>query len=54
MSVIDESRLDGARDEVRRLTTAWLDEGRYTPRSDSWLRSFDRAFSKEQIGRAHV
>ncbi|MFI0961277.1 acyl-CoA dehydrogenase family protein [Streptomyces sp. NPDC021080] len=35
------------RDQVRRLTTEWRDAGRYIPRSDSWLRSFDLEFSKE-------
>jgi alkylation response protein AidB-like acyl-CoA dehydrogenase len=36
---------------VRGLVSQWRDEGRYTPRSDSWLRSFDPAFSRELAAR---
>jgi alkylation response protein AidB-like acyl-CoA dehydrogenase len=39
------------RTEVRDLVGRWRDEGRYTPRSDSWLRSFDPAFSRELAAR---
>jgi acyl-CoA dehydrogenase len=39
------------RTEVRDLVRRWRDEGRYTPRSDSWLRSFDPAFSRELAAR---
>ena len=35
------------RQEVRKLCTAWLAAGRYAPRHDAWLRSFDLDFSKE-------
>ncbi|MFE8013884.1 acyl-CoA dehydrogenase family protein [Streptomyces antibioticus] len=34
------------RSRVRELTTSWRADGRYVPRSDSWLRSFDPEFSK--------
>ena len=34
------------RQQVRELTSRWQDEGRYVPRSDSWLRSFDLDFSR--------
>lgn len=35
------------RGQVRDLTGRWLAEGRYVPRSDCWLRSFDLDFSRE-------
>lgn len=41
------------RQEVRDLTDEWLAAGRYTPRSDAWLRSFDAEFSRE-LGRRHL
>ncbi|MFB9566037.1 acyl-CoA dehydrogenase family protein [Saccharopolyspora hordei] len=41
------SSLDGLRREVRELCRAWREAGRYRPRPDAWLRSFDLAFSKE-------
>jgi acyl-CoA dehydrogenase len=31
---------------VRTLTESWIANGRYRPRSDSWVRSFDVSFSK--------
>ena len=34
------------RSSVRELTTQWAADGAYTPRSDSWVRSYDVAFSK--------
>ncbi|WP_416978870.1 acyl-CoA dehydrogenase family protein [Streptomyces sp. T028] len=34
------------RARVRELTACWRAAGRYVPRSDSWLRSFDLEFSK--------
>ncbi|WP_413098257.1 acyl-CoA dehydrogenase family protein [Streptomyces sp. Inha503] len=34
------------RTRVRELTASWRSAGRYVPRSDSWLRSFDPEFSK--------
>lgn len=37
--------LAALRAEVRSLTDAWRESGRYTPRTDSWLRSFDLDFS---------
>jgi acyl-CoA dehydrogenase len=43
--------LGALRAEVRDLTGRWRAEGRYTPRSDSWLRSFDPAFSQELAAR---
>ncbi|MFG2613973.1 acyl-CoA dehydrogenase family protein [Streptomyces anulatus] len=42
------------RAQVRELTAAWRDAGRYTPRSDSWLRSFDLDFSKELAARGLI
>ncbi|MFA3877998.1 acyl-CoA dehydrogenase family protein [Streptomyces sp. MMCC 100] len=42
------------RAQVRELTDAWREAGRYTPRSDSWLRSFDQDFSKELAARGLV
>lgn len=32
---------------VRELTDRWRRQGKYEPRSDSWLRSFDVEFSRE-------
>jgi alkylation response protein AidB-like acyl-CoA dehydrogenase len=43
--------ISALRAEVRGLVSQWRDEGRYTPRSDSWLRSFDPAFSRELAAR---
>lgn len=45
---------DALRTEVRELCAAWRDAGRYVPRSDSWLRSPDRAFSKELASRGLI
>lgn len=45
--VSTDSDLRFLRDQVRNLTSRWRDEGRYTPQSDCWLRSFDLEFSKE-------
>lgn len=42
------------RDEVRQLTADWRSAGRYTPRSDAWLRSFDLDFSQELAARGLV
>ncbi|MFF8958041.1 acyl-CoA dehydrogenase family protein [Streptomyces sp. NPDC014894] len=42
------------RAQVRELTAAWRDAGRYTPRSDSWLRSFDLEFSRELAARGLI
>ncbi|MFJ5830701.1 acyl-CoA dehydrogenase family protein [Streptomyces sp. NPDC093089] len=42
------------RAQVRELTAEWRDAGRYTPRSDSWLRSFDLDFSKELAARGLI
>ncbi|MER5768623.1 acyl-CoA dehydrogenase family protein [Streptomyces sp. NPDC001985] len=42
------------RDQVRTLTSAWRDAGRHTPRSDSWLRSFDLDFSRELAARGLI
>lgn len=36
----------GLRDSVRELVGEWLTAGRFTPRSDAWLRSCDPTFSK--------
>lgn len=42
------------RAQVRRLTVEWRDAGRFVPRSDAWLRSFDPEFSKELAARGLV
>ncbi|MFF1690209.1 acyl-CoA dehydrogenase family protein [Streptomyces sp. NPDC058254] len=42
------------RAQVRELTADWRAAGRYVPRSDSWLRSFDLDFSKELAARGLV
>ncbi|MFB7166440.1 acyl-CoA dehydrogenase family protein [Streptomyces sp. NPDC056105] len=42
------------RAQVRELTDEWRDAGRYVPRSDSWLRSFDLEFSKELAARGLI
>lgn len=39
------------RGQVRELTAEWLAAGLYTPRSDCWLRSFDRDFSRALAAR---
>lgn len=41
-----DSELTELRGQVRQLCAQWRDEGRYRPRPDAWLRSFDPAFSK--------
>jgi alkylation response protein AidB-like acyl-CoA dehydrogenase len=46
--------LDQLRDEVRGLTAEWLAAGKYVPRCDSWLRSFDLEFSKELASRGLI
>jgi alkylation response protein AidB-like acyl-CoA dehydrogenase len=46
--------LDSLRQQVRELTTSWLAAGRYTPRSDCWLRSFDLEFSRELAARGLI
>jgi acyl-CoA dehydrogenase len=47
-------RLGALREQVRELTASWLAAGRYTPRSDCWLRSFDLAFSRELAARGLI
>ncbi|SEL79321.1 acyl-CoA dehydrogenase family protein [Streptacidiphilus jiangxiensis] len=42
------------RTQVRQLTAEWRSAGRYVPRSDSWLRSFDLEFSKELAARGLI
>ncbi|GAB2960292.1 acyl-CoA dehydrogenase family protein [Amycolatopsis acidiphila] len=42
------------RDEVRSVTSAWRSQGRYSPRSDAWLRAFDLEFSKELAARGLI
>jgi alkylation response protein AidB-like acyl-CoA dehydrogenase len=42
------------RGQVRQLTAQWRESGRYIPRSDAWLRSFDADFSKELAARGLV
>jgi acyl-CoA dehydrogenase len=50
----DSRSIDALRNEVRELTNSWLSQGRYTPRSDCWLRSFDLEFSRELAERGLV
>jgi len=47
-------RLGTLRQQVRELTGSWLAAGRYTPRSDCWLRSFDHEFSRELAARGLI
>jgi alkylation response protein AidB-like acyl-CoA dehydrogenase len=42
--------LAAVRAQVRGLTEEWRTSGRYRPRSDSWLRSFDHDFSRRLAG----
>lgn len=42
------------RDQVRQLTDEWLVAGRYAPRNDCWLRSFDLDFSRELAARGLI
>jgi acyl-CoA dehydrogenase len=42
------------RRQVRELTGSWLADGRYMPRSDCWLRSFDLTFSRELAARGLI
>jgi alkylation response protein AidB-like acyl-CoA dehydrogenase len=42
------------RESVRKLCADWRLAGRYTPRSDSWLRSSDPEFSKELASRGLI
>lgn len=52
MSVLDPARtVTELRQTVRDLTDEWLAAGRYVPRSDCWLRSFDLEFSRELAAR---
>lgn len=54
MSITDTSSprtIAQLRTAVRDLTDQWLAEGRYTPRTDCWLRSFDLQFSRELADR---
>ncbi|MFG3168567.1 acyl-CoA dehydrogenase family protein [Streptomyces sp. NPDC048200] len=44
----------GLRSQVRQFAAEWRDAGRYTPRSDSWLRSFDLEFSKQLAARGLI
>jgi alkylation response protein AidB-like acyl-CoA dehydrogenase len=55
MSVLDPVRtVAGLRQTVRDLTGEWLAAGRYVPRSDCWLRSFDLEFSRELSARGLI
>lgn len=42
------------RHQVRELTASWAAAGRYVPRSDCWLRSFDLEFSRELSARGLI
>ncbi|MBB3748397.1 alkylation response protein AidB-like acyl-CoA dehydrogenase [Mycolicibacterium sp. BK634] len=55
MSVLDPARtVTDLRQTVRDLTAEWLAAGRYVPRSDCWLRSFDLEFSRELAARGLI
>lgn len=56
MRMIDTTRptVEQLRSSVGDLIERWRREGRYQPRSDSWLRSFDVAFSKELAARGLI
>lgn len=55
MSVLDPARtVTELRQAVRDLTGEWLAAGRYVPRSDCWLRSFDLEFSRELAARGLI
>src|SRR5271156_4089421 len=47
-------RLGALRQQVRELPGSGLAAGRYTPRSDCWLRSFDLEFSRELAARGLI
>lgn len=53
MAVSRES-YDTLRDEVRGLVQSWLQAGRFSPGSDSWLRGFDPRFSKALAARGLI
>ena len=55
MSVLDPAlTVTELRQTVRDLTGEWLAAGRYVPRSDCWLRSFDLEFSRELAARGLI
>ncbi|MCX2930099.1 acyl-CoA dehydrogenase family protein [Mycobacterium sp. CVI_P3] len=55
MSVLDPARtVTELRQTVRELTDEWLAAGRYVPRSDCWLRSYDLEFSRELAARGLI
>ena len=49
-----ESDLRALRDQVIELVAKWRRDGRFTPRSDCWLRSFDLEFSQELAARGLI
>ena len=42
------------RDAVRALVGGWLAAGRYEPRCDAWMRSYDRDFTRELAARGWI
>lgn len=48
------ARVTELRRQVRDLVATWRDQGRFEPRSDAWMRSFDLAFSKELADRSLI
>lgn len=55
MSVLDQpGTVTELRQTVRDLTGEWLAAGRYVPRSDCWLRSFDLEFSRALAARGLI
>jgi acyl-CoA dehydrogenase len=53
-TVDDPARRRRLRMMVRTLTDGWIAQGLYQPRSDSWVRSFDIAFSKALADRGLI
>jgi acyl-CoA dehydrogenase len=52
--LVSPAELAELQSEVRQLVETWRTERRFTPRSDSWLRSFDIGFSKELARRGLI
>lgn len=49
-----ERTVDELRTAVRELTDSWRAGGRYEPRCDAWMRSYDRAFTRELAERGWI
>ncbi len=53
-TVATDDQHQNLRMEVRTLVRHWQEQGRYTARSDNWLRGFDPEFSKELAARGLI